>query len=105
MSAIGLYFRGLTKAQTNALRARLNELAALYCYTSRRGPTAEQGNLAALLVAIDAGKVATVLLADGDLAPALAHLDQVDAPWARSIAASLRLALQYQAEATANEEY
>ena len=61
MSTIGLYFKR-TKPDTNALRTRLNAIAAALGYTAERGPTAGQGNLAEMLEAIDAGKVALVLL-------------------------------------------
>jgi len=103
MTAIGLYFRGLDREQTNALRARLNAHAAAHGYYAERGPTAGQGNLAEMLVAIDAGELATVLLADEEFGPALAHLDQLDAGWAKSIASSLRRALDYQAQADEDE--
>jgi hypothetical protein len=56
MSTIGLYFE-LSKADTNALRTRLNAIAATHGYTAKRGPTTGQGNLARLLQAIDAGEI------------------------------------------------
>jgi len=59
-----LYFKGLTKSDTHALRARLNQIAAALGYTTERGTTAGQGNLAKLLQAIDAGEIALVLLDD-----------------------------------------
>lgn len=104
MTAIGLYFRGLDREETNALRARLNKHAAFHGYTATRGPTAGQGNLAEMLQAIDAGELATVLLADSQFTSALAHLDVINAEWAQSIAAGLRRALEYQAEAEANDD-
>ena len=55
-STIGLYFP-VDNEQVNALRARLNELAGKFGYVAKAGPTAGKGNLAALLVAIDAGEV------------------------------------------------
>lgn len=64
MTTIGLYFRGLDKDQTNALVHRLNTLAASHGYIAHAGPTAGQGNLAAMLQAIDGGEVAVVLLPD-----------------------------------------
>lgn len=65
MGTAGLYFRSLEKHQVNALRARLNELAGSMGYKAApQSPTAGQGLLAALLVAIDAGEVALVLLPD-----------------------------------------
>jgi len=65
MGTAGLYFRSLEKHQVNALRSRLNELAGSMGYKADpKSPTAGQGLLAALLVAIDAGEVALVLLPD-----------------------------------------
>jgi hypothetical protein len=61
MSTIGLY-SSLPQPQFNALRGRLNALAADFGYTAQRGPTAGEGNLVGLLEAIDAGEVALVLL-------------------------------------------
>ena len=63
MSTVGLYFR-MDQPAANALRARLNEMAAGFGYTAAWGPTAGQGNLAALLVAIDAGDVILVRIND-----------------------------------------
>lgn len=54
--AMGLYFP-LPQSEVNALRARLNALAATFGYTAKRGRTTGQGNLSALLVAIDKGDV------------------------------------------------
>lgn len=65
-AAIGLYFRGMSKEDVNDLRARLNERARELGYTSTRGPTAGDGNLAALLVAIDAGEVRLVKVGEDD---------------------------------------
>lgn len=62
MTTIGIYFRGLNQAATNALRSRLNGIAAEFGYTAERGPTAGEGNLAVMLEAIDAGELALVLL-------------------------------------------
>ena len=64
MGTAGLYFRSMEKAEVNALRSRLNELAGSMGYLAVSGRTVGQGNLAALLVAIDAGEVAVVLLPD-----------------------------------------
>ena len=60
MATMGLYIRGLTQPEVNALRGRLNELAAHHGYLAKRGPTTGQGNLAAMLVALDAGELAIV---------------------------------------------
>lgn len=68
MSTIGLYFAGLSAEQTNALRARLNKVAGSLGYTAQGGPTAGEGNVAALLQAIDAGEVAVVRLPTVDRA-------------------------------------
>jgi len=57
---MGLYFRGMPQDEINALRARLNDRAGELGYTALTGPTAGEGNLAALLVAIDAGEVELV---------------------------------------------
>ena len=60
---MGLYFRK-EQHEANSLRSRLNELARSMGYLAVSGRTVGQGNLAALLVAIDAGEVAVVLLPD-----------------------------------------
>lgn len=57
MTTLGFYFRDMTKEEANAVRARLNELAAEFGYTAKSGPTVGQGNAAALLVAIARGEV------------------------------------------------
>ena len=44
------------------MRARLNKIAQGFGYIATGGPTTGDGNLSALLVAIDAGEVALVLL-------------------------------------------
>lgn len=53
-STIGLYF-SISQDEANALRDRLNKLAYRLGFMARRGPTAGEGNLAALLQAIDSG--------------------------------------------------
>ena len=58
--AIGLYFRDMEQDEINALRMRLNALAGELGYVAKAGPTVGKGNLAALLVAIDAGEVSVV---------------------------------------------
>jgi len=73
MGTLTLYVRTPQPA-TNALRARLNALAAAHGYTATRGPTAGQGNLAELLRAIDAGEVALVLLPEQNRASAIRWL-------------------------------
>ena len=98
MTAIGIYFKSRDQDEVNALRARLNAHAASHGYVATRGPTVGQGNLAEMLVAIDSGELATVLLADEQYAPAIAHLEQIDTEWARSIVISLRRSLSYQNE-------
>jgi hypothetical protein len=62
MTAIGLYFKGLSKENVNALRSRLNDIAASFGYTASRGPTVGEGNVAAMLEAIDSGEITLVLL-------------------------------------------
>lgn len=62
-STIGLYFN-FDQESANALRSRLNGIAARYGYIATRGATAGQGNLSELLLAIDAGEVATVFMSD-----------------------------------------
>lgn len=57
MTTFGLYFRGMSQQDANALRARLNARAAELGYTASGGPTKGQGNLAGLLRAIDEGEV------------------------------------------------
>ena len=61
--AVGLYFRGMSKDEVNALRARLNKLAGELGYTAKSGPTFGAGNMAALLIGIDQGHEAIVHLA------------------------------------------
>ena len=104
MATVGFYFKEMSKEDVNALRSRLNNLAATFGYTAERGPTAGQGNLAEMLMAIDTGELALVLLPDTQYRPALETLDGIaaDLPpdnWAETIAASIRAALQRQAEA------
>ena len=104
MPAIGLYFPG-TQDEVNALRERLNQLAGEFGYTASRGPTTGQGNLAEMLIAIDAGELALVLLPDEQFGPALEVLDGLAAQdpyrndWAATVARSLWDALIRQAEA------
>ncbi len=56
-ASFGLYFAGLTQAEANQVRQRLNEIAAALGYTAKGGPTTGKGNAAALLVAISQGKI------------------------------------------------
>jgi hypothetical protein len=61
MAGFGLYFKdGLSQEDANALRKRLNDLAASYGFLSERGPTAGDGNLSELLMALDSGKLMLV---------------------------------------------
>lgn len=106
MPAIGLYFPSyMTKDDVNALRERLNEIAASFGYTASRGPTAGQGNLTEMLIAIDSGELALVLLPDEQIHNALQVLERLygeDAfhnDWAKDVAASLCAALRRGAEA------
>ena len=113
MGTAGLYFRSMEKAEVNALRSRLNELAGSMGYKADpKSPTAGQGLLAALLVAIDAGEVAVVLLPDEQRGMAARWLRQqavamtANAPLAEalgSIAASLEDAAERERAADARE--
>lgn len=110
MPAIGFYFPShMTKEDVNALRERLNEVAASFGYTASRGPTAGQGNLAEMLIAIDSGELALVLLPDEQIHNALQVLDRLHredsfhSDWAKDVAASLRAALQRGAESDQGE--
>lgn len=100
MTTLGFYFPSMTNEEANALRASLNDIAAEFGYTSRG-----KGNLVTMLLAIDAGELALVLLPDEQFRPALETLDRIsseigyDDNWAASIAASLRDALQRSIEA------
>jgi len=60
MASFGLYFKDMSQEEANATRKRLNDLAAAHGFLSERGPTAGDGNLAELLMAIDNGKMALV---------------------------------------------
>lgn len=80
MPTIGLYYSTeFTQAETNALRSRLNDLAGTFGYIAHRGPTAGRGNLAELLIAIDSGEVALVLLPDEQRSAMVDFLCQVAA--------------------------
>lgn len=77
MPAIGLYFPSIfSKEDVNAIRSRLNEIAADHGYTATRGPTAGEGNLTEMLCAIDSGEIALVLLPDEQRRQATAWLQQ-----------------------------
>ena len=102
MTALGFYFRGLDQREANALRAVLNEIAERHGYTAHAGPTAGQGNFAAMMIAIATGEVALVLLPDEHFGPAIERLEQITQEptsephqndWAASIAQALRDAL------------
>lgn len=92
MTSIGFYFRGLDQAKTNALRQRLNDIAAGLGYIAHAGPTAGAGNLADLLVAIDSGEVAPVLLPDEQRLQAIQYLDSLGEEWAITISIALAAA-------------
>ena len=62
-STIGLYFP-IEKEEVNALRARLNARAGEFGYVARAGATAGDGNLAALLMAIDRDEIIMVKAQD-----------------------------------------
>lgn len=82
MTTLGFYFR-LDRDQANAMRASLNEIARSHGYIAHGGPTHGEGNAAALLVAIAAGEVATVLLSDEQRSMAIDFLTDAAAaaPW------------------------
>ena len=61
MATIGLYFR-FPQTEANRLRARLNEMALSLGYAATRGPTAGQGNLSAMLIALAEGELKIVSL-------------------------------------------
>lgn len=98
MTTVGFYFP-LDKEDTNALRRRLNAVAQSFGYYAERGPTAGEGCLTEMLMAIDVGELALVLLPDEHFAPAIAHLESLNEEWADAIAIGLRAALIRQAEA------
>lgn len=56
MTTLGFYFAGLSNEEANAVRQQLNEIAAGLGYVAQAGPTAGQGNAAALLIAIARGE-------------------------------------------------
>jgi hypothetical protein len=62
---LGFYFAGLTQEEVNQVRAQLNRIAAEFGYVAKAGPTAGQGNAAALLVAIARGKIKLVKVEQG----------------------------------------
>lgn len=74
-STFGLYFKGLGQRDANAMRRRLNKIAASYGYRSERGPTNGEGNAAEMLVAIDGGELATVLLPDEQRSAVIAWIE------------------------------
>lgn len=77
MAGLGLYLAGLTDEEARQLRADLASIAAHHGYTSERGPTAGEGNPAALLVAIASGEIALLLLADGPRNAAIRRLREL----------------------------
>lgn len=97
----GLYFGNLTQDETNALRARLNDLAGALGYVARSGPTTgtKRGVLAHLLVGIDAGEVAVVRLTAAQFRQMATVLECRGTNWADIVAASFRTALERETEA------
>lgn len=75
-ATFGLYFKGMNQSEANAMRQRLNQIAAFHGYTSERGPTTGAGNAAELLQAIDSGEVAIVLLGDEQRSIVIRWLDE-----------------------------
>lgn len=94
MTTIGFYFP-LNPEETNSLRARLNLVAKRHGYTTSRGRGTGQGNLVGLLIAIDTGEVATVLLSDEQRKTAIRELNIISAQigygdnWAENISEQL----------------
>lgn len=80
MPTIGLYYSTeFTQAEANALRSRLNDLAGEFGYIAVAGRTAGRGTLSKLLIAIDSGEVALVLLPDEQRSSMVKFLRQVAA--------------------------
>jgi len=110
MPAIGFYFpNSMTKDDLNALRDRLNQIAATHGYTTTRGPNPGHGSLVQMLLAIDTGELALLLLPDEQIHYALQKLDLLhqDDPfynaWSATVAQSLRDALQRTIETEQSE--
>lgn len=65
MTAIGLYFRGMNKDETNATRRKFAAIAKRHGYVCVKGsPRPKEGNPAAIIVGIVRGEMALVLLPD-----------------------------------------
>jgi hypothetical protein len=111
MASFGLYFRGVSQEEANAIRLQANKVAAYHGYSAERGPTAGAGNAAEMLVAIASGELATVLLPDEQRSMAIRWLDEqsnkVDnfslAEALQSIAKQLDAAVQREYEAEQEE--
>jgi hypothetical protein len=56
-STLGIYFPGLSKQEANAVRTRVNEVAAKLGVLAERGATAGNGATGRLLIAIANGDV------------------------------------------------
>ena len=56
MATLGLYLK-TTQEEANCIRAKLNAVALELGFVAQRGPTAGNGNLAAMLVAIADGRL------------------------------------------------
>jgi hypothetical protein len=111
MASFGLYFRGVSQEEANAIRQRANKIAASYGYSAERGPTTGEGNAAEMLVAIVSGELATVLLPDEQRSMAIRWLDEQSrtvndfslAEALQSIAKQLDAAVQREYEAEQEE--
>jgi hypothetical protein len=77
MATFGLYFKSMTQAQANELRARLNTLAKHHGYLAARGPTTGEGNAADLLAAIAFHRLAVVGLPEVQRRKAVPALRQL----------------------------
>ena len=103
MSTIGLYFRGMSQQETNALRGKLNAIAAAHGYIAHAGQTAGEGNAAALLAGIAAGEVALVMLPDEQRAWVVEFLESAAATASRPLVDALTSIADALREASARE--
>lgn len=108
MAGIWVYVPGEAEGAI-ALRSRLNALAGALGYVSPGGPTRGEGSLTRLLLAIDAGEVALVLLTDDERRKArealvaIAAQDPFHGSWAHSILVALDAAADRQSAADVDE--
>ena len=103
MSTIGLYFRGMSQQETNAVRDQLNAIAAAHGYIAHAGPTAGEGNAAALLAGIAAGEVALVMLPREQRTWAIEFLESAAATASRPLVDALTSIAESLKDAAARE--